>query len=1602
MKRIISIILTLTIVFSAFALNISYVNAEEENTTQTFLDRVKEDYDLVWSDEFNGDTLDTTKWRFDGQNCRRNSELQIYADSMEDGNLQFDGESAIIVPKVETRVAADGFKRNYTSVEISTQSKHSWKYGYFEIRAKQACGKNIVPAIWMMGYDYPTGSCDWPYSGEIDIMERLNNDTTTESTLHHGGAYGQKHHKATGIGTQSYDHKINEEFHNYWLYWTDKYLIAGVDDAMHDIIDITKPELAQAFRTFEHWLLINVAMGMFGNKVDDSQEDQWKMWIDYVRIYQLNDDKLYDNYQAFSALDFKHNGIIQGYGSNKNVSNLNGESSLDFTIQDELTPGKYDIYTEIGNKNMLTYINGVQTNEIKAIDHGKAVGNQAYVGSVDLQDKSNFDITFKAKDGSAVNVQKLIFVKTDENKSTPVVVKDSGFTVFDYIEVNTEDELKAAFTHLKEKGTIKLLNDITLTERIYTLNEPTIDLNGKTLTVNGGYFAISDENKPNIIKNGNVIISGKSSNFVHTRGNNFNAKVKCEDLNITINSTASNGYVFNHNYGAINIEANNCEFTFGEKVSSSSSYIISRTGGIYTNCTFNLNGKKAFLMSNGSNTSTKKLYFNNCVVNDALYLFHSDNALTQYVDVKVANTTLNNLGALTNHTENTQFVSVADNGVLKQNGETVGVSADMTGNFTMECNHSYVDADCVTPKHCEYCNLSEGKALGHNIVTDTTQADCVYAGSIKTYCDKCSTVFSEKAIPVTEHNYEFVSTTEPSCTKVGYHLWACSECGMKQQRSYNGDGAAVLYPHTFDESKTVVIEPTSSLGGYSLKYCTTCQTQRKTLYKLSIPDNRREYTVNELQNSSRLIGRAYKESGEIVMAMSGSGAEFNIVATGDVKVKLNNVVHTNSTHYLGVMIDDDYENYKLIEVKSGANEVTVATNLDGEHKITLWHPNEFSYSTYRLQSLIFNGSKGEAPAKKQYTIDFYGDSITVGQGNVPLGEDGSYKPYTSNAFDTYAGVASRKLGADFNICAASGYGLAYGFGENTNPPGGIISKIYDYASPKDKVLWDYSAYTPDLAVVSLGQNDQTHSSNVGDVDYKQALRERVKEIIDKIRTNDSKIPVVFIGGIMGSFGNDFINIRRSVSEVASQYGYEDVYFEYLIGDSAGGNYHPSAAAHKSCGETLAQFIEGLDLLNKDTRVAETLLDDFEATSTKPSHYTTAAEVVESPFDDNHGNVLKIDATKEASGVTFKTKDMPKDAVGVKFDLRITKSATMGFLVKDSSGATLMGGYSNFGSIGAGSWNNIVAKFDLTKFSSSDVATFTVTTNWTKADTIYIDNISYLTVKSAHVPKEGFDKVVPPTCIKNGYTEHLCVECGETYKTNIIPANGTHTPDTTKNKVVKPTLIDQGYTIYTCKLCEQEYNGDYTPTLLDSYSLGLNTLEGASIRLNDKTGLRFYTEIDEDAVNELRNKGCTVELGTLISPYDYIYNKELTFDLNAGEYVDVKYNSTTYYSDANGFNGIVGSIVNIKESTTSNPKNGNILRYFVARGYAKITDEKGNTEIVYADYSKSNPRSLGLVAFRFKADVNESNVEVYNKFAEKLDKWALAYKLAQDAFESDKW
>ena len=144
-----------------------------------------EKWKLIWADEFDGESLDASKWSYD-IDCwgGGNEERQCYTDSPDnvsvgDGKLTITAlkqkhEGPAFPPYLQDtpKKAKQTKKRKYTSGRIVTKNKGDWTYGRFDIRAKLPTGQGTWPAIWMLPSDDVYGG--WAASGEIDIMESVN------------------------------------------------------------------------------------------------------------------------------------------------------------------------------------------------------------------------------------------------------------------------------------------------------------------------------------------------------------------------------------------------------------------------------------------------------------------------------------------------------------------------------------------------------------------------------------------------------------------------------------------------------------------------------------------------------------------------------------------------------------------------------------------------------------------------------------------------------------------------------------------------------------------------------------------------------------------------------------------------------------------------------------------------------------------------------------------------------------------------------------------------------------------------------------------------------------------------------------------------------------------------------------------------------------------------------------------------------------------------------------------------------------------------------------------------------------------------------------
>jgi beta-glucanase (GH16 family) len=239
-------------------------------------------YDLVWSDEFNGDTLDLDKWSYEiNDDGGGNNELQYYTDQ----NTSFNNGILSITARYE-----DYGSRDYTSSRIVTKYKAQWTYGIFEARIKLPSGLGTWPAFWMMPSSSRYGG--WPDSGELDIMEHVGYDENVIHGTVHTEAFNHKIN--TQVGGSYYElTDVTTEFHVYKVEWLPDMINYYVDGIHYFTFDPTS-ETPWCVGS-EEWpfdgdffLILNLAVGGAWGGIEgvDPLDYPTAMEVDYVRVYQ--------------------------------------------------------------------------------------------------------------------------------------------------------------------------------------------------------------------------------------------------------------------------------------------------------------------------------------------------------------------------------------------------------------------------------------------------------------------------------------------------------------------------------------------------------------------------------------------------------------------------------------------------------------------------------------------------------------------------------------------------------------------------------------------------------------------------------------------------------------------------------------------------------------------------------------------------------------------------------------------------------------------------------------------------------------------------------------------------------------------------------------------------------------------------------------------------------------------------------------------------------------------------------------------------------------------------------------------------------------------
>jgi beta-glucanase (GH16 family) len=261
---------------------------------------VKQEGEVVFFDDFSGNSLDRTKWNVRVTGGTVNNEQQAYVDSsltisIVHGQQAEGAENGALMLQPHYSpgwTTKEGKHFDFISGRIDSRDKVEFKYGRASARIKLTDGAGLWPAWWVLGKGR------WPESGEIDILEYVGEKDWASAAVHGPGYSGE-----TPFVDRLYFPKNNDvtSWHTYTVEWSADTLLFIYDEV--PMFRVTRPMVEHYGKwTFDNdkFMILNFALGgaypvkVNGAKepyhglpaptVDLIRDQKSKMLVDWVKI----------------------------------------------------------------------------------------------------------------------------------------------------------------------------------------------------------------------------------------------------------------------------------------------------------------------------------------------------------------------------------------------------------------------------------------------------------------------------------------------------------------------------------------------------------------------------------------------------------------------------------------------------------------------------------------------------------------------------------------------------------------------------------------------------------------------------------------------------------------------------------------------------------------------------------------------------------------------------------------------------------------------------------------------------------------------------------------------------------------------------------------------------------------------------------------------------------------------------------------------------------------------------------------------------------------------------------------------------------------------
>lgn len=263
-------------------------------------------YKYVWGDEFDGGTLDMTRW--------------CLIDKMAGTALMpcLSDENVVNVNEGKLKMSAVRYYNKFnpgaqyaTNASVCAQDTMSYKYGYIEIKAMVPFNRGAWPSFWFVSNNALGNRNATPqnYGIEVDVFEVFSSVSTLVPNIHkwrdnatgdtpNHSQYNGDHYN--GLMAESYkftnNYNLSNEYHIYGFKWTPTEMTMLVDGDAYMIFDLTD-DFDQIdgmddfdvhmFPIFNNFIYVSDLPDTTNSNLVNNSELPFNYYVDWIRLYQI-------------------------------------------------------------------------------------------------------------------------------------------------------------------------------------------------------------------------------------------------------------------------------------------------------------------------------------------------------------------------------------------------------------------------------------------------------------------------------------------------------------------------------------------------------------------------------------------------------------------------------------------------------------------------------------------------------------------------------------------------------------------------------------------------------------------------------------------------------------------------------------------------------------------------------------------------------------------------------------------------------------------------------------------------------------------------------------------------------------------------------------------------------------------------------------------------------------------------------------------------------------------------------------------------------------------------------------------------------------------